>query len=125
MKKANRTPGPWINSKLAGSGAAVSKRRGRDALRRAAVHPPKRLILAVNLLPWYDELEDRLQTWDSRFPPSALRKIKQFGSFEIEEIGQRRTILIRRPNPPSKEEEETAAPKETDSESPAAKGGEA
>lgn len=55
-----------------------------------------RLILSCNLLPWYNEVADKLEIHSPTFPKAVWRKIERFGPFEIEWISEKQTRLIKK-----------------------------
>jgi hypothetical protein len=55
----------------------------------------KRLVIKINLLPWYNELHDALYLDDPNFPKAALNKLKDFGNCTIEFINREKTIFVR------------------------------
>lgn len=56
----------------------------------------KMLIINGNLLLWYNELNDELDTASPDFPKKFLLLIEAFGDFTLEYIDAKKTILVPR-----------------------------
>lgn len=53
------------------------------------------LVIKMNLLPWYNELDDRLEVFYTTFPEVVRERILTFGDFRIISINRYQTRLRR------------------------------
>lgn len=53
------------------------------------------LVIKMNLLPWYNELDDRLEMFHMTFPAAVREKILTFGEFRILSINRYQTRIRR------------------------------
>ncbi|CAN7552326.1 hypothetical protein LJR153_004004 [Paenibacillus sp. LjRoot153] len=55
------------------------------------------LVIKMNLLPWYNELDDRLEVYHPNFPEVVRQRIITFGEFRIISINRIQTRIRRIP----------------------------
>ncbi|MDR6549835.1 hypothetical protein [Paenibacillus qinlingensis] len=53
------------------------------------------LVIKMNLLPWYNELDDRLEVMHQTFPEEVRQRILTFGEFRIISINRAQTRIRR------------------------------
>jgi hypothetical protein len=53
------------------------------------------LVIKMNLLPWYNELDDRLEVFHYTFPVAVRERILIFGEFRIISINRSQTRIRR------------------------------
>lgn len=55
------------------------------------------LVIKMNLLPWYNELDDHLEVYHPTFPEAVRQRILTFGEFRIISINRLQTRIRRIP----------------------------
>lgn len=53
------------------------------------------LVIKMNLLPWYNELDDQLEVYHVTFPEAVRERIITFGEFRIISINRYQTRIRR------------------------------